>query len=114
MLPFEQRVQAGAAGVAGRIEIPRIGVPVAARQGQRLPAREHRGGAVPAHQPDVARRQRVAVGPGQQGQQDAPLAGGPVDVEDPCVCAGRAVLQDVAPPGVAGIGGHVVGHDGVE
>ena len=35
----------------------------------------------------------------------------PVDVEEPCVRAGRTVLEDVPPPRVVLVGGHVVRHD---
>ena len=70
-------------------------------------------------QPELAGLEDVAVGLAQDRQQDLvlelrPGRGPPGDVEVGAVAGGRAVLQDVVPPGVlVGADGHVVGH-GVE
>ena len=63
--------------------------------------------------------QHVAVEVAQDRQQHAvvlqedglAVGGMPVDIEELGVLGGGAVLQHVAPPGVFGAGGHVVGHE---
>ena len=59
---------------------------------------------------DLARRQRLLERLAQDRQQDL-VAGQPVDVEVAGIAAGAAVAQHVGPPGVGGVGRHVVGHD---
>ena len=61
----------------------------------------------------VARRDRLVEGTTQDRQQHlrGPLARVPVDVEPFGMTAGATVAQHVPPPGIAQVGGHVIGHD---
>ena len=59
---------------------------------------------------DLARRQRLLQRLAQDRQQDL-VAGQPVDVEEAGISAGAAMAQHVGPPGIGGVGRHVIGHD---
>ena len=59
---------------------------------------------------ELARGQDLVERPAEDRQQDL-VVGLPVDVEPAGEAAGAAMAQHVGPPGVGGIGRHVVGHD---